>query len=68
MFLVNLQEHASIDEMIEYVEQVSPEHIILDNSKRINGKDNATYLEKKLREKSFSVSKSPDIHPSNRNF
>lgn len=68
MYLVNLQEHASVDEMIEYVEQVSPEHIILDNSKRINGKDNATYLEKKFREKSFSVSKSPDIHPSYRNF
>ena len=68
MFLVNLQEHATVKEMIQYAEKISPEHIILDNSKRINGKDNATYLEKKLRGKSFSVSKSPEIHPSYRNF
>ena len=63
MFLVNLQEHATIEETIEYAKEVSPEHIILDNSKRINGRDNATYLEKKLRGEGFSVSRSPSTHP-----
>jgi len=70
MFLVNLQEHATVEEVVQYAKEVSPEHIVLDNSKRISGKDNATYLEQKIRENGFSVSvsKSPKTHPKYMGF
>ena len=59
--IINLQEHATISEVCDYVKAIEPKHIILDNSTRINNPKNAQYLKKILTELDFSVSLSPKI-------
>lgn len=63
MFIVNLKEHASVEEIQSYVKEISPEHIIVDNSKRTQNPDNATYLKGILEGDGFTISLSPEIHP-----
>jgi len=63
MFIVNLKEHASVEEVRSYVKEIGPEHVIVDNSKRTQNPENATYLKKILENDGFTVSLSPEIHP-----
>lgn len=64
MYIVNLKEHATVIEVCEYVKQISPEHIILDNSTRVSNPENATYLKEILEKKGYSVYLSPRKHPN----
>jgi len=64
MFIVNLKEHATVTEIRSYVDEIGPEHIIIDNSKRTQNPENATYLQKILKKDGFTVSLSPEKHPN----
>ena len=63
MSAINLKEHATVSEVCEYVKQIDPKHIIMDNSERTKNPDNASYLKNILTEMGFSVSLSPQKHP-----
>jgi len=63
MYIVNLKEHATIDEIKKYVSKISPDKIVLDNSSRTHNPENATYLKEILGEEGYSVYLSPEKHP-----
>lgn len=67
MFVVNLQEHATINEIFDYVNRIKPKHIIVDNSQRVQNPANAqslcNLLNKKRLDWNPSVKLSPNIHP-----
>jgi len=62
MFVVNLQEHATIDEVLEYVNQVNPKNIIIDNSLRISNPKHPETLYQEIK-KERTVYLSPESHP-----
>jgi Cft2 family RNA processing exonuclease len=64
MFIVNLKEHATFEEVLKYVDDISPENVIVDNSKRTGNPDNAQSLKTALSENGYSVTLSPKIHPN----
>ena len=64
MYIVNLKEHATIDDICEYVKQVDPEHIVLDNSKRVYNPENTIYIKEILEKKGYSIHLSPSKHPN----
>jgi Cft2 family RNA processing exonuclease len=64
MFIVNLKEHATFEEVLKYVDDISPENVIVDNSKRTGNPENAQSLKTALSEKGYNVSLSPKIHPN----
>ncbi len=63
MFIVNLKEHSTVEEVEQYVQAISPEHIIIDNSSRTKNPENAPYLKQLFKNKDYDVSLSPKIHP-----
>lgn len=62
--VINLKEHATIAEICDYVNDISPGYIIVDNSKRTSNPENAPYLMNKLVDMGFEVSLSPERHPN----
>ena len=64
MYIVNLKEHATVEEVETYVDEIGPEHIIIDNSSRTQNPENAPYLQKLFQDKDYDVSLSPKIHPA----
>ncbi len=60
---INLQEHATVSDICDYVKNINPGHIVLDNSKRTGNFDNALYLGALLKKMGFSTSLSPETHP-----
>ena len=44
MYVVNLQEHATVNEIFDYLNMIKPKHIIIDNSIRIQNPANAQSL------------------------
>ncbi len=59
MSVVNLKEHATASEVYDYVKQINPRHVILDNSHRTSNTENVTYLKDALTKLNFSVLISP---------
>lgn len=58
-FTINLHEHATIPEIREYVKKINPKHVIIDNSKRTNNRENASYLLSVIEKLGFAASLSP---------
>ena len=71
MYVVNLQEHATVNEILDYLNKIKPKHIIIDNSIRIQNPANAQSLYDILNKKQLgwnpSVKLSPKIHPRTNN-
>ena len=63
MYHINLKEHATIPEILDYVEETKPKNIIIDNSIRVENPDNASYLGDKIRKIHDSVILLPEKHP-----
>lgn len=63
MYIVNLKEHATIDEIKKYVKEISPVKIIVDNSSRTQNHKNAKSLKEILEKEGYSVYLSPEKHP-----
>ena len=67
MYVVNLQEHATVNEILDYLNEIKPKHIIIDNSIRVQNPANAESLCDILNKKKLgwnpSVELSPKIHP-----
>ena len=62
MFIVNLQEHAIIDEVLEYVNKINPKYVIIDNSSRVSNPNNPSTLFQEIK-KIKPVYLSPELHP-----
>ena len=71
MYVVNLQEHATVNEILDYLNMVKPKHIIVDNSIRVQNPANAQSLYDILNKKKLdwnpSVKLSPKRHPRTNN-
>ena len=63
MYFINLKEHAAVDEVLEYVKQTNPKHVIIDNSSRVGNPDNSKWLAEKIKNLGFDVTLSPKNHP-----
>ena len=64
MYQINLKEHASIPEVLEYVDETKPKNVIIDNSVRVDNPENASYLANKVRKVCDNVILSPEKHPN----
>jgi len=66
MYTINLKEHATVEEIKEYVERTNPKHIVIDNSSRIPNPNNAKWLSEKINEmpKNYKITLSPENHPN----
>jgi len=66
MYTINLKEHATIEEILEYVKETNPKHIVMDNSSRVENSNNAKWLADQIRNMSgnYKVTLSPETHPN----
>ena len=62
MYRINLKEHATVPEVMEYVRECNPKHVVIDNSSRTKP-NNAVYLSHKIKDLGFNVSLSPESNP-----
>lgn len=64
MYRINLKEHATIPEILEYVKETNPKNVIIDNSTRVDNPDNGSYLAQQIKKINKNVILFPEKHPN----